>query len=66
MHNVPIIGLNLQPNRALYRGGFGNNEMRYFLTNNVTGEKVEVCRGRDYEDYLKARSKIMSSDPLKM
>ena len=39
--------------RALYRGGFGNNELHYYLTNLVTGERVEVCRGKAVADYLK-------------
>ena len=39
--------------RALYRGGFGNNELHYYLTNLVTGERVEVCRGQAVTDYLK-------------
>ena len=41
--------------RALYRGGFGNNELHYYLTNLVTGERVEVCRGQAVADYLKVR-----------
>ena len=44
--------------RALYRGGFGNNELHYYLTNLVTGERVEVCRGQAVTDYLKVRVRL--------